>query len=153
MEDDLVVYYSYNLNWNLPKVTQNEAKEFLNQIPKEKLPLIFQKYAKECWENAVDVVISIGYPENKTALPKLYELFKDMNWPGALKSLEYLKSLEHHVNSVYLEDACFNAVEDKDLEWLYFLYEVSVQLNITMQDFNNTNLYRQMKTAYEEVTR
>lgn len=151
MEDDLVVYYSYNLNWNLPKEIQNEAKEFLYQIPNEKLPLIFQKYAKECWKNAVDIVIFIGYPENELALPKLYELFKDMNWPGALKSLEYLKSLERSINSKHLENACSKAVEEKDLEWLYFLFEVSKQLNIQVQDFGNFDLYHQMKNAYEEA--
>ena len=90
MGNDVVVYYSYNLNWNLPKTIQDEAKEFLSQIPTEQLPLIFQKYAKECWENAVDIVIPVDYPENKAVLPKLYKLFKDLNWPGALKSLDYL---------------------------------------------------------------
>ncbi len=151
MEDNLVIYYSYNLNWNLPETIQNEAKAFLCQIPNEQLPLIFQKYATECWENAVDVVISIDYPDNKAALPKLYELFKDLNWPGASKSLDYIKGLERQVNSIYLENACAKAVEENDTEWLYFLYEVSVQLHISKEDFKDINLYHGMKNAYEEA--
>ncbi|MEK3728655.1 MULTISPECIES: hypothetical protein [unclassified Lysinibacillus] len=151
MKDNLVIYYSYNLNWNLPETIQNEAKAFLCQIPNELLPLIFQKYSKECWENAVDVVISIGYPNNKVALPKLYELFKDLNWPGASKALDYIKSLERHVNSIYIENACAKAVEENDTEWLYFLYEVSVQLHINKDDFKDINLYHGMKNAYEEA--
>ena len=151
VKDDVVVYYSYKLNWHLPEEIQNDAKEFLSQVSKEQLPLIFQTYAKECWENAVDVVETVGYPDNELALPKLYELFKDINWPGALKALEYLKGLERSVNCVYLEKACSEASKEKDLEWLYFLHEVSEQLHINKQDFNNKDLYNQMKKAYEEA--
>jgi len=112
--------------------------------------LYFKKYSKECWENAVDVVISIGYPNNKVALPNLYELFKDLNWPGASKALDYIKGLERHVNSIYIENACAKAVEENDTEWLYFLYEISVQLHINKDDFKDNNLYHEMKNAYEE---
>lgn len=150
VKDDLVVYYSYKLNWHLPEEIQDNAKEFLSQVSKEQLPLIFQNYAKECWENAVAVVVSVGYPKNELAIPKLYELFMDMNWPGALKALEYLKEIEHSVNVKYLENACAKAVEEKDTEWLYFLYGVSEELNINQNDFKDCSLYNQMKKIYEE---
>lgn len=150
IEDDLVISYAYRLNWHLPEEIQNSAKEFLIQIPKEQLPLIFPKYAKECWENAVDVIIAVDYPKNELALPKLYELFMDINWPGAKKAVEYLKKIEHCVNVKYLENACSKAVEDDDTEWLYFLYEVSEELNINQNDFKNCFLYNQMKKIYEE---
>ncbi|WP_042477636.1 hypothetical protein [Bacillus ndiopicus] len=149
MENDLVIYYSYNLNWHLPKAIQNEAKEFLCQIANEQLPLIFPKYAKECWENAVDIIISVGYPNNELALPKLYELFKDLNWPGASKALEYLKGIERLINVKYLEIACVEAVKTKDTEWLYYLYMVSEELNINKDDFKDVCLYNAMKKVYE----
>ncbi|WP_167397254.1 DUF5071 domain-containing protein [Lysinibacillus mangiferihumi] len=149
VEDDLVIYYSYKLNWHLPKEIQHDAKEFLSQISKEQLPLIFPKYAKECWENAVEVVVSVGYPKNELALPKLYELFMDLNWPGASKALAYLKEIEHSENVKQLENACAKAVEEKDIEWLYFLYRVSEDLNINQNDFKNSSLYNHMKKVYE----
>ncbi|MGE7024518.1 hypothetical protein [Solibacillus cecembensis] len=150
VKDDLVIYYSYDLNWHLPEGIQNDAKEFLSQVSMEQLPLIFQTYAKECWENAVDVVVSVGYPKNELALPKLYELFMDINWPGALKALEYLKGIDHSVNVKHLKNACAKAVEENDTEWLYFLYIVSEDLNINQNDFENVSLYNQMKKVYEE---
>jgi len=55
------------------------------------------------------------------------------------------------VNSIYIENACAKAVEENDTEWLYFLYEISVQLHINKDYFKDNNLYHEMKNAYEEA--
>ena len=115
-----------------------------------KLNLIVPKYAKECWENAVEVVELVGYPENKEVLFKLFELFRDLNWPGSLKALNYLQTLNLEVTTLLLENACIKAIEENDTDWLYFLFEISSQMNIGKNNFQNIALYEQMKKIYTE---
>lgn len=75
--------YTAQLDWHLPEETQEAAIAWLiEHMPREQLSLLFSPYTeKSCWQNAVQVVVAIGYPENEVALPHLVELFQDLNWP------------------------------------------------------------------------
>lgn len=149
VDEELMIHYAYRLNWHLPKEQQEEAIELLAaEVPREKLPLIFLKYAKECWPNAIKVMEKVGYPQNEAAFPKLFKLFQDLNWPGAIEAVEYLKSVDKKVVANYLEKASVQAEQKGDTEWLYFLNEVREQLNIGPAYFRDKETYHYMLQSH-----
>lgn len=131
MDKVLIIHYAYELNWHLPEHYQQDAMDWLvKETPRDQLSLIFPKYNKFCWQNAVEVVKRIGYPENESAFPKLVELFQDLNWPGALEAMNYFRTVDKKVVAKYIKDAVVQAKATNDEDWLYFLSLVCEELHI-----------------------
>ncbi len=150
MDPELIKHYAYELNWHLPEQLQQEAIEWLSEnTPLDQLALIFPPYAKRCWQNAVKVIEAVGYPDNKTAFSRMVELFHDINWPGAEEAVLYFQTLEKSVVVPYIEAAAKQAIEEKDWQWLWFLYAVSNRLFIERADFELDAVFDRMKECYE----
>jgi hypothetical protein len=55
---------------------------------------LIQFGSKALWENEAGILKNIGYPKNKYTIPGLLEWLQDLNWPGALISMEALIAIE-----------------------------------------------------------
>lgn len=152
MDIDLIKLYAYELNWHMPEHLQQEAIDWLVEYtPRDQLALVFPPYAKRCWQNAVKVVETIGYPDNVAAFPSLVELFQDLNWPGAEEAVLYFQTLDKEVVLPFIEAGGRQAIADNDLDWLWFLYAVCERLKIERNDFEDATVFDAMKTYYEEA--
>lgn len=139
------------LDWHLAEETQLKAVEWLvTNIPREQLSLLFWPHTeKSCWQNAVQVVTRIGYPENEAALPHLVELFQDLNWPGAQEAELYLRTLERAVVMPYLEAGGRRAVAENDWDWLWFLFDVCERMGVGRADFQDGAVFDAMKLQHD----
>ena len=151
LENEEIIYYVYNLNWLLPRETQDEAIEILSRISPEKLDMLIPKYGKSCWENGVYILKKMGYPRNKKALPKLAGLLQDRNWPGALEAIELFRLLGKEISVPYIEKECEEAIQCNDVDWLEHLYFSVVSLGVVKEDFCNPQIYLKMKKAAEDL--
>jgi hypothetical protein len=151
LEDEKIIYYIYNLNWQLPKETQDEAIEILSGISPDKAHMLIPKYGKSCWENGVRIVNKMGYPRNKKALPKLAFLLQDRNWPGALDAIEVFRHLGKNISVPYIENECEAAIKCEDDDWLEHLYFATDSLGMSEEDFRNPTTYQLMRKAAEEL--
>lgn len=150
LDVDVLKYYTNCLHWHLPEETQQQAIDWLVvQAPRDRLSFIFQESEKFCWQNAVEVVKRIGYPENEAAFPSLVELFQDMNWPGAEEAVQYFQTLEKKVVLSYIEAGAAEARSSGDTCWLWFIYAVCERLGIEHVDFEDTELFDLMKYHYD----
>ncbi len=71
LENEEIIYYVYNLNWLLPRETQDEAIEILSKISPDKADMLIPKYGKKCWENGVFILRGMGYPRNKKSFTQI----------------------------------------------------------------------------------
>jgi hypothetical protein len=72
------------------------------------LVFVLARPLKEWWEEAVNVIIAIGYPRNSKALPQLIWVATDGNTPGSREAFDYLRSLDvavmvPHLNACVLD--------------------------------------------------
>lgn len=151
MDIELIKHYAYQLHWHLPEDIQKEAMEWLiENTPRDQLALVFSPCRKACFQNGVKVIEAIGYPENEAAFPCLVELFQDINWPGAKEAVQYFQNLEKSVVIPYIEAGAKQAMDERDDQWLWFLYEVCEWLTIDRVDFRDSTLFDLMKEIYEQ---
>lgn len=150
LEDEEIIYYVFNLNWLLPKETQEEAITVLSRLPPDKVDMLLPKYGKECWGNGVFILKEIGYPRNKKALLKLARLLQDRNWPGALEAIEIFRSIGKQISTPYIEKECEEAIKSNDADWLEHIQFACDSLGITSVDFNNKRIYFQMEQLAEK---
>lgn len=151
LEDEEIIYYVYNLNWELPKETQDKAIEILSSVSPNKVDMIIPKYGKSCWGNGVLILKNMGYPRNKKALPKLVGLLQDRNWPGALEAIELFRQLGKKISAPYIEKECEVAIQCTDNDWLEHLYFATESLGIGKGDFRDPDAYELMRKAAEEL--
>lgn len=150
MDQDLIIHYAFQLNWHLPEEQQQDAIDWLiENTPHNQLALIFPKYSKFCWYNAMKVIEGIGYPNNEPVFPRLMELFQDLNWPGAEEAVLYFQTIETKIIAPYVEAAAKQAIVEQDMEWLWFLYAVCERLHIERAQFHDNQVFDEMKDYYE----
>lgn len=150
MDIDLIKHYAHELHWHLPEEIQSEAIEWLiENTPRDQLALIFPPYSKSCWQNAMKVIEAIGYPDNEAAFPRMVELFRDINWPGAEEALLYFQTLEKAIVVPYIEAGGKQAMVERDDQWLWFLYVVCERLMIERANFQDGAVFDAMKERYE----
>jgi HEAT repeat protein len=114
-----------NLNWNLPlEVQEGAIKSITEVIDEQKAKILVQFGSKALWENEARILKNIGYPKNKYTIPGLLEWLQDLNWPGALISMEALIAIEDEILAPYVENAIINAAGDNDVTWKDSLKEL-----------------------------
>ena len=150
MDIHLIKHYAHELHWHLPEETQYEAIEWLiENTPRAQLACIFPPYSKSCWQNAMKVIEAVGYPDNETAFPRIVELFRDINWPGAEEAVLYFQTLEKAIVVPYIEAGGKQAMVERDEQWLWFLYVVCERLMIERANFQDGAVFDAMKERYE----
>ncbi|MED3795500.1 hypothetical protein P4571_24090 [Niallia alba] len=151
LEDELILYYVYNLNWLLPIDKQTEAMDFLSKLPSNKVGMIIPTYGKECWENGVKVIKKMGFPQNKKALYKLARLLQDRNCPGALDAIEVFREIGKEHSVPYIEEECQIAIKQKNEDWLEHLYYACESLGYSQNDFDDKNAFICMQKIAKEL--
>lgn len=106
------------LDWNLSLEVQKAAFDELMKGELDNVSVIIQPYMKPTWENAVKLIDELGYPKNKEALPQLIWLLSDINWPGALKAIDILKTIDKNVLEPLIIDAIDKAYKEQDTMWI-----------------------------------
>ncbi|MCD8157802.1 MAG: DUF5071 domain-containing protein, partial [Clostridiales bacterium] len=99
------------------------------------------------WQNSVYVIRKIGFPRNKLLLPNLIWLLQDINWPGALISIDVLADIEKEELIPLIETAITKAYEIKDYMWLGGLKMLIDKTNIQANDFCNSEVFCLLKYA------
>lgn len=76
---------------------------------------------KDVWENLVAVIENKGYDEKKILLNDFLFLLQDLNWPGARRALEIIKSMEKADVQKPLQEALLEALSLNDEMWIFGL--------------------------------
>ncbi len=107
-----------SLDWNNDETEILAAKNELMKIPDESIHLLVQPLSKYHWENAADVIVSLGIDRCKPILNEILKWLQDLNWPGAMKVFSMLKNCKSRDIDSYLAEAINLARVEKDDEWL-----------------------------------
>jgi len=97
LKREIVLKYVMDLDWKLPKETQDNAIKMLMNIDPQLCHLLIQPMLKSTWHNATIVIKSLGYPHNEQALDGLIWLLQDLNWPGITNAFEILKGIDKKI--------------------------------------------------------
>lgn len=136
-----------NLSWHKPKNAQKEAIENLMKIENEYVHMLLQNSKKECWENAILVLKSIGYPRNMQAIPQLIGLMQDMNWPGVPIAIDTMKMIDNSILLPYIEHALEEAYKEEDYMWIGGIKRILKDLQIDKEDFINKDTFKLLEYA------
>lgn len=132
-----------------PVAIQKEAIEKLTYITDEELIMLVRPKDKSYWENAAQVLITIGYPRTKMIIPELFEWIADINWPGADIIFSFLSTLEKATLMPFIEEACIKAKQNEDDEWLFYIKLLTRKLKIKEADYNNHYVYEILEKISE----
>lgn len=108
-----------------------------------------QSGLKMFWYAESLVLVQRGYPRIIDCLPKIFEWFQDMNWPGSMEIFNMVSSFPKKVLADNLEKSTKDAIEQNDYGWLYWLREVLEFNNIGVDLFKDKNLFMILKNATE----
>ena len=118
MEEKRIKEEILNLDWNNEEEVQKRAIEFLSKIDPKYYHLIFSEGYKQTWENSMEIVRRIGYPQNIPFIPDLLQMMQDINWPGARMAVDILCAMDLDVLQPQLERTITTAFNDNDDMWL-----------------------------------
>lgn len=136
-----------NLDWSLPKNTQEKSINSLISINDEKLHMLVQPIAKSHWENASIVIKHIGYPRIKNIIPTLLIWLQDVNWPGALTILDVLAQIDKKNIIKQLEQTLITAKNDEDYMWIGGLKRLIEKTDINANDFSSKEIFNIIELA------
>jgi hypothetical protein len=138
-----------HLNWNLPLDIQDDAvckmASMIDINPKD----LLQPVSKEYWENAAKVLLKMGYPRIREAIPGLLIWLQDINWPGSNEVMELLKTIPKAELVPYLDDAVKEAISSDDEIWIENLSYFLLQLKLNENDFASKDVYLSLLSGSE----
>ncbi len=147
MNEEIIKQKVLELDWNQPLSVQQNAMDYLLKTEDKYLHLLFVfdgKY-KFTWENSMEIISEIGFPRNKILLPRLIYLLQDINWPGARKAVEILKSCDKKILVPLVENTLIQAYKSNDFMWIGGLKLVVDGKPILKEDFSNPEIYELLK--------
>ncbi len=147
MQKDEIIKYVHELDWSYPTEIQSRAVNFLSKVDEEYIVLIFDKKLKSTWENAVKVIRRIGFPKNKPVLSGLVWLLQDVNWPGAMESMEILSSIEKTAVIPIIEEALLKADAEHDTMWIGGINLLVEKAGYVSADFRDGSILEILKKA------
>jgi len=116
-----------NLDWHVDTELQiKTVKKFVELHYTEGefsalLHHLFQSGQKGKWENVVEIIRLIGYPDNQIYIELLFELLQDINWPGSPNALIVLTHLEETELIINTEKYLERAMEKNDVVWITWI--------------------------------
>ena len=142
-----------DLDPSLSEGIQKSAMSKLMNVKSQFYYLLFSG-GKHTWPNAVKIIRQIGYPENKSAIPSLFKLLIDVNWPGAIEAMELLAEIKEKNKLTLikgLEEAICKAYSDGELCWLWGInHFVKYYAKLKEEDFLDSDIFRLLKYGDEE---
>jgi len=147
MKEEEIIKLIEDLDWNLPEKTQYEAMRKLMKIDEESCHLLVQKMKKNTWLNATRIIMDLGYPFNRKALPSLIWLLQDLNWPGVTNAFESLKIVDKKAITPLLEKCIKEAFEGEDFMWLGGIKYFVEEAEIAEEDFENKGIFDLLSCA------
>lgn len=138
-----------NLNWNLPLDIQDDAickmASMIDLNPKD----LLQPVSKEYWGNAAKVLLKMGYPRIREAIPGLLIWLQDINWPGSNEVMELLRTIPKAEFVPFLEDTVKEALSSDDEIWIENLSYFLSQLKLKENDFTSKEVYLSLLAGSE----
>lgn len=147
MSKEEIMKYIDNLSWDETDEVQLQAMSKLKQIDEDSVSLLIQCLKKPTWGNAVKVIKDIGFPKNKSAIPKIIWLLKDVNWPGAWEGIDVLKEMDIGTIILHIENALIMAEEEKDYMWIAGIQILVEQLQLSSDNFSRIEVFELLKLA------
>ena len=145
---DEIISLVQKLDWTLPEDVQEKAiNTLIDTVHEDDYDLLIIAGHKFTWPNTIRVLNMAGYPKNKKALPSLFLLFQDLNWPGALEGMHVLIESDKGTLIPLLEIAIKSAFFSKDYIWLAGIKQFVEFAKISKSDFVNSNVYDLLEHA------
>ena len=132
----------------MTKREQWEAvSKFTGKVNAVNCGMFMMQTRKSEWPQAVQIINSLGYPQNKEALPYLMELLLDPNWPGSQDAMSVLSKVEKSCLLPLIEKAIHDAYSSQDDLWLLGIQMLVDITKISRKDFANQDLFTLLKFA------
>lgn len=138
-----------NLIWNASLNSQNKTINELASVESLDSRDLLQPVSKEYWESAAKVLLKMGYPRIKEAIPGLLVWLQDINWPGSNVVMELLRTIPKAEFVPYFEDAVKEALSSDDEIWIENLSYFLLQLNLKENDFTSKDVYLSLLAGSE----
>jgi hypothetical protein len=143
MKDTDIDQQIRNISWSKDQLVQEKAVNELMLIPEldlRKLIDLPPNY-KEYMDNAAIILATFPFVRLENVIMDLYRWLMDLNWPGAKKIMELLKSFPKVETIKYFEKAVVEAIETHDESWLDNLSYFTMFEKYNRDDFQNKELY------------
>lgn len=137
-----------NLSWNAPQCKQQEAIDFLSSVPEDYYHFFLKENSKKgTWENVIEVIRRIPYPQKRLFIPDLLEHLQDINWPGAEEAIDLLTTFSKSDLTPFLEHSLTEAFIPKDGLWLAGLKLLVNEMGYVPSDFSDPIVFRYLGFA------
>jgi len=151
MQDNTILQKSINnLDWEKSINEQEEAIQNVIQLFYQMnvdLYDLYKKIHKHSWENYCKIVEKIGYPQNHSAIPALFLLLQDLNWPGSENALLILSSIGKDILITDIEKFIKEAFNSSDFMWLGGLKILTTRIGVISDDFNDKEIFKLLDFA------
>lgn len=139
------IHYIKNLSWKNNEKTQEEAITFLSNVDDWDCKGCIIDTPKDIWSNLLIVIKNRSDQDKVLLLEDLLFLFQDLNWPGALDSLEIIKSMKKERVKKDLEKALLQAYNENDGMWIANLKLIIEHFQFDEQSFSSFSLNEVLK--------
>ena len=111
------------LSWKLPTHLQQKNRCNVHYVSDEEIEkLILPDYGQDCWENCAILISTIDNERLIPYLPRIFEWYKDLNWPGIEIIDQKVKQMSPELIRDALKTTIQRAQNDNDTEWCENLY-------------------------------
>ncbi len=141
----------FALSFHYPQWRQNYAIDFIvhnsksNYISDDEIGDLLNRGCKDTYSNTIKIFELLGYPKFAKAIPSMFELFQDLNWPGSMEAMRLLGSLDP---GNYVESLNFSikkAIELNDEEWVH-------GIGVFVDTYNVASFIdRELYPVYDEI--
>jgi len=113
----------FRLSCHYPKSYQEYAIEYIiansDKLTDEDIETLIERGCKDTYQNTIKVFSILGYPKVAKAIPSLFMLFQDLNWPGSTDAMNLLSALPLDAYKDDLNMAIKKALDTSDDDWIY----------------------------------
>lgn len=100
--------------------------------------------SKYFWQIEARILLKRGYPKVQDIINNLFEWLQDLNWPGSNEIIDLLLMIPKEEFIKGIEYSIEQAQKDKDYDWIMNMKYICEKKKLTINDFNNQDLYQIM---------
>ncbi|MDQ6421773.1 DUF5071 domain-containing protein [Paenibacillus sp. LHD-117] len=137
MEENLKILLS-SLSWSCTEEEQSKAIFQLVQFKEKLFDCLITESGKDKWENCIKIISQFEYQDKVKMIPQMLFLLKDMNWPGAIESVNLMLGMESEDLAPSIINALEEAVHENDTIWIAWLKEfiVTRKLKLLLEEYS-----------------